>query len=86
MPDPKAFTRTLAGRVFARLPQVRARLEASDGFRTWLETHPSVVVDEQTFFVVGGDMLRDHEEMLLDWARGQGAIPADVLSAAQSDE
>ncbi|MEQ1808665.1 MAG: hypothetical protein ABL889_01975 [Terricaulis sp.] len=52
----------------------RDRIAQLPEFTNWLAKHRQVVVDDVAFFVVGGDMLKDQDEMMLYWARRSGLI------------
>lgn len=68
-----------ASEFFADRPQLFEQLKRSPSFETWLESFPRVLVDQEVYYVVGGDILRDIFEMLLNWAVESGQInPDDV--------
>lgn len=57
----------------------RDRIAQLPEFTNWLAKHRQVVVDDVAFFVVGGDMLKDQDEMMLSWARRNGLIDEQKL-------
>lgn len=77
---------TFASRVLARLPEIRKQALGSPDFQSWLKTHRSVVVDGAPFYVVGGDMLRDQDEMIVSWARRQGLVDQPTIARLQAEE
>jgi hypothetical protein len=79
-------TGTFASRVLARHPELRKQALGSDSFQKWLKAYSTVEVDGTQFYVVGGDMLRDHDEMILNWSRKQGLIDQQTIERLQSEE
>ena len=79
-------TGTFASRVLARHPELRKQALGSDSFQKWLKACSTVEVDGTQFYVVGGDMLRDHDEMILNWSRKQGLIDQQTIERLQSEE
>jgi hypothetical protein len=57
------------GRASLRHPEVKDKICSLDEFREWMESLPAVVVDEVRYYVRGGDMLKDGDEVLWEWAR-----------------
>lgn len=51
-------------------PGARASVTTSEGFQGWLASLQSVVVDGETFYVIGGDQLKDCDQCIAIWARG----------------
>lgn len=56
-------------RASLRHPEVKDEICALDEFREWMDSLPEVVVDEVRYYVRGGDMLKDSDEVLWEWAR-----------------
>lgn len=83
MPDE---SESFATRALAELPELRRQVSATPEFRAWLEGHRSVVVDGAQFRVVGGDMLKDEDEMILTWAREHDLVDAKILASLQARE
>jgi hypothetical protein len=38
-------------------------------FQEWVQSLPTVVVDDFKYFLRGGDMLKDHDQVVWEWAR-----------------
>jgi hypothetical protein len=77
---------SFASRFFKRHPDVKARVMASPAFESWREGYKTVDVDGQPYSVVGGDMLRDPDEMALDWAREQGLVSQEQVDRLHAEE
>jgi hypothetical protein len=86
---------SFATRFLRAHPEVRERIAASDKFRSYragLERESdtgktkTVVIDGNQFFVVGGDMLKDEDELMLDWARTNGLVSEADIQAYQAEE
>jgi hypothetical protein len=48
-------------------PGIRELLAATPDFISWRDTLPVVEVDGETFYVVGGDQLKDHDQVSVEW-------------------
>jgi hypothetical protein len=57
------------GRASLRHPEIKEEICSLAEFREWMQSLPEVVVDEVTYYVRGGDMLKDGDEVLWEWAR-----------------
>jgi hypothetical protein len=79
-------SRTFASRVLASVAQLREKVLGSRDFQEWLKSHKDVIVDGQRYFLVGGDMLRDEDEMILTWSRRQGLIDQATIDRLHSEE
>ncbi len=55
-------------------PEVRRRVLAAQGFLTWRSQWPRVRVDESEYYVVGGDILLDDDELVFEWAKRSGLL------------
>jgi hypothetical protein len=70
---------SFAARFLRQAPGIRDRVLASHEFTEWLKPSKSVVIDGNKFYIVGGDMLKDEDEMILNWARKQGLVDQETL-------
>jgi hypothetical protein len=61
--------RTYEAQILDNNPRVRAAVSESGEFRAWKQNLPTVDVDEVTYYVRGGDMLKDEDQIILEWAR-----------------
>jgi len=50
-------------------PEVRNAVLASAEFIAWRERLASVVVDDVKYYIRGGDMLKDEDQIVVEWAR-----------------
>ncbi len=57
------------GRLSKKHPYVKEAVDSLAEFQEWVESLPSVVVDDFKYFIRGGDLLRDHDQVLWEWAR-----------------
>lgn len=48
---------------------VCAAVSESEEFRVWKENLPTVEVDQVNYYVRGGDMLKDEDQIMIKWAR-----------------
>jgi hypothetical protein len=77
---------TFASRFLARHPELRRRIESAPDFVAWRDRFKRVVIDGVEYHVVGGDMLRDADEMMLDWARQSGMVGQDDVDRLRREE
>jgi len=77
---------SFAARVLERRPAVREQVLNSSEFQAWLRPYKTVVIDGTKFYIVGGDMLRDFDEMILDWARDRGLIDQRTIDELHRSE
>ena len=57
------------GSASLRHPEVNEAVCSLTEFQEWIQTLPQVVVDEVEYYLRGGDMLKDADEVLWEWAR-----------------
>lgn len=57
------------GRASLRHPEVREAVGSLAEFQEWIGALPEVVVDDVKYYLRGGDMLKDQDEVLWEWAR-----------------
>ncbi|HYN98967.1 MAG TPA: hypothetical protein VEU28_04775 [Actinomycetota bacterium] len=60
---------SIEARASLRYPEVKEAVWSLTQFREWMEALPSVMVDDVKYYVRGGDMLKDSDEVLWEWAR-----------------
>lgn len=65
---------TAEARVLARCPEIRRAVVASPEFAAWRDALPVIEIDGETLYLRGGDMLRDEEQIIVEWARKQGFL------------
>lgn len=71
---------SFAARFFAQHADLRERIQKDEAFRNWLSHFRTVNVDEETYFIVGGDQLRDEDELVLEWARRHQLVTEDEIN------
>ena len=77
--------KTFEGRVLDRNPDVRTAVMDSENFQTWKDQLQSVVVDSVTYYIRGGDMLKDLDQIIFEWARQSGLLSEDRISEKDSE-
>jgi hypothetical protein len=77
---------SFAARFLQRRPELRAKVLASSDFQAWRSQFKTVVVDGVTYYVVGGDMLKDEDELILEWARRSGMVSEDAIIQQHREE
>ena len=70
--------KTFEGAFLDRHPEIRGHVLASPEFQAWRDTLPSVVVDEVQYYIRGGDMLKDLDQVTFEWAHRSGLISEDL--------
>lgn len=71
--------KTIEGALLDQHPDVRARVLASPEFQAWKASLPSVVVDEVRYYIRGGDILRDLDQVVFEWAHRSGLRASELL-------
>lgn len=84
MPDRE--NTSFATRLLHHLPQIKDVVNASKEFHQWLENFKIINVDGEQFYLVGGDMLRDYDEMIVDWAREKKIITQETVDQFHEGE
>jgi hypothetical protein len=71
--------KTFEATVLDRYPDLRVTVSQSPDFEAWKSTLPTVVVDDVTYFIRGGDMLKDEDQVVFEWAYSHGLLPKEVI-------
>lgn len=50
-----------------QFPTIRGLVPTLPEFVEWFRVLPVVDVDDETFYVVGGDQLKDHDQVVVAW-------------------
>lgn len=77
---------SFAAKFFQHRPDLRGEIDNSTHFQEWKNRFRTVIVDNIPYFVVGGDMLKDEDELALDFAREFGIVSDDLLGRMQEDD
>jgi hypothetical protein len=48
----------------------------------WKNTLRALEIDGETLYVRGGDMLRDEDQLIVEWARKQGLLSDEEIARA----
>jgi hypothetical protein len=59
--------RTIEAQLLDRNPGVRELILSLPEFLAWRNALPVVELDGETFYVVGGDQLKDHDQVSVTW-------------------
>ncbi len=79
---PQNEHQTFESQVLNHYPQVRDSVVKAPDFHTWKDGLPAVTIDETTFYVRGGDMLKDEDQVIFEWARQNGLLSDEALVVA----
>ena len=71
--------KTFESTVLDRNPDVRTAVLASKEFHAWKDDLPSVVVDDVKFYIRGGDMLKDEDQLVFEWAHRSGLLREEQI-------
>jgi hypothetical protein len=77
---------SFAARFLAQHRELRERVQKDQAFRDWLRQFRTVTVDDETYFVVGGDQLRDEDELVLEWARRHQLVTEGEINRFHSNQ
>jgi len=68
-------------RLLNRYPEVRDAVLASPAFLEWRSGLPTVEIDGEKLYVRGGDMLRDEDQVIFEWARRNGMLSDEAIGS-----
>jgi hypothetical protein len=77
---------SFAARFLSLHPELRERVQKDKAFRNWLGQFRTVTVDDEAYFVVGGDQLRDRDELVLEWARRHQLVTESEINKFHRDQ
>ena len=77
-----ANNKTLEAHVLNAYPHIRAKISRSKKFAAWRNDLPALDIDGETLYVRGGDMLRDEDQIILEWARRHGLLSDEEIALA----
>lgn len=63
------YEKTVESRILEQNPQIREKISQSPEFQEWRKSLPTFEIDGEEFYVRGGDMPKDEDQILLEWAR-----------------
>jgi hypothetical protein len=67
--DHEPGEQTPESRLLDQHPGVRELVESLPEFIAWISALPEVEVDGEIFFVIGGDQLKDRDQVIVEWVR-----------------
>jgi hypothetical protein len=65
--------------VLDQYPRIRKAVSESIDFIVWRDSLPSVVVDDERLYIRGGDMLKDEDQLIFEWARKHDLLPDSLI-------
>ncbi len=74
--------RTVEARVLDHYPEIRRQVLESGEFSVWLQGLTALEVDGETLYLRGGDMLRDEDQVIFEWARKRGWLTEAAIDLA----
>ena len=76
---------TWESRILDQHPGVREAVAGSEEFQRWKDQLPSLVVDGVSYRIRGGDLLKDEDQLIFEWALQNGLLPGDDSGTDQSE-
>jgi hypothetical protein len=76
--------RTFEARVLDQYPDIRTATAESPAFAAWLGSLTVLEVDGETLYLRGGDMLRDRDQVMFEWARQNGLLTDAAIARAEA--
>lgn len=77
--------KTWESRILHRHAGVREAVLESENFHAWKDQLPSVVVDGVRYYVRGGDMLVDEDQLIFEWALRTKLLPEEYTGSDSSE-
>ena len=74
--------RTAERRVLDHYPDIRRFVVESPAFAAWLCGLTALDVDGETLYLRGGDLLRDQDQVIFEWARQKGLLTDTAIARA----
>jgi hypothetical protein len=69
--------KTWESRILDRHAEVRKAVLGSEDFHVWKDRQRSVVVDGIRYYIRGGDMLVDEDQLIFEWALRARLLPEE---------
>lgn len=66
--------RSMEAQILDQYPGIRETVAGSTDFILWRDSLPSVMVEDELLYIRGGDMLRDQDQIIFEWARQHGLL------------
>jgi hypothetical protein len=80
------FDKSFEARVLDRRPGTRKAVSESEDFIVWRDSLPSVIIDNQKFYIRGGDILKDEDQLIFEWARKHGLLSDEMIGSHNDAE
>jgi hypothetical protein len=77
--------KTWESTILHRHAGVREAVVGSKDFHAWKDQLPSVVVDGVRYYVRGGDMLVDEDQLIFEWALRTKLLPEENTGSYSSE-
>jgi hypothetical protein len=78
-------SQSIESRVLDYHPRVREMVAISPGFTQWRDTVPTVMIDGESLYLPEGDVPRDADQLIYQWARRHGMLSDAEISEALSN-
>jgi hypothetical protein len=78
--------KTVEARVLDRYPDLRTAVSDSNEFAVWRDSLPSLDIDGERLYIRGGDILRDEDQIMFEWARKNGLLSDEAIAQALRTE
>lgn len=70
---------TFEARYLNAHPELRERVVTSPEFIAWKQQLRAITIDGEHLYIRGGDMMRDDDQIMFEWAWEKGLITQDDL-------
>ena len=77
---------TFEARVLDFLPDIRVAISTSKEYIAWRDSLGAIKIDGEVLYIRGGDMLKDEDQIMFEWARQNGMISDEEIAKALSSE
>ena len=77
---------SFAGRFLRKQTELRNRVLKSAEFKEWFGGFKHLDIDGERLYVCGGDMLKDQDELILEWARREHLVSEEEINRCQIDD
>lgn len=79
----EANDKTYESRMLDKFEGIREQVLETEAFHKWKSQFPQVNIDDVNFYVQGGDMLRDEDQLIFEWAFTNGLLSEEDINQSQ---
>ena len=75
--------KTFESRILDQSEGIRERILAIEAFHEWKSQFSQVNIDDMSFYIQEGDILRDEDQLIFEWALKNGLLSEEDIDQEQ---